>query len=74
MQLADAIDLMVASLRAGASVLNSLEAALDETRAPLRPQLEEVLGRIRYGDDPAAVFRGLWGASRSRRSGSSPRP
>ena len=59
MQLADAIDLMVASLRAGASVLNSLETALNETRAPLRPQLEEVRGRIRYGDDPAAVFRGL---------------
>ena len=29
-----------------------LEAAIDESRAPLRPQLEEVLGRIRYGDDP----------------------
>jgi len=60
-QLADAIDLMVASLRAGAGMFNSLEAAIDESRAPLRPQLEEVLGRIRYGDDPSAVYRGLTG-------------
>jgi tight adherence protein B len=58
-QLADAIDLMVASLRAGAGVLHSLESATAESRAPLRPQLEEMLGRIRYGDDPQAVFRGL---------------
>jgi tight adherence protein B len=59
MQLANSIDLMVASLRAGAGVLNCLEAAIQESRPPLRPQLEEVLGRIRYGDDPQAVFRGL---------------
>lgn len=58
-QLADAIDLMVASLRAGAGVLHSIESATAEARAPLRPQLEEMLGRIRYGDDPQAVFRGL---------------
>jgi tight adherence protein B len=58
-QLADAIDLMVSSLRAGAGVLNCLEAAMGESREPLRPQLEEVLGRIRFGDDPAAVLRGL---------------
>ena len=61
MQLADAIDLMVASLRAGAGMFNSLEAAIDESRAPLRPQLEQVLGRIHYGDDPSAVYRGLMG-------------
>jgi Flp pilus assembly protein TadB len=60
-QLADAIDLMVASLRAGASLMSSLETAVDESRVPLRPQLEEVLGRIRYGDDPLAVLRGLMG-------------
>jgi tight adherence protein B len=58
-QLADAIDLMVGSLRAGAGVLQSLETAVDESRYPLKPQLEEVLGRIRYGDAPQTVFRGL---------------
>jgi len=58
-QLGDAIDLMVGALRAGGSVLHALENAVRETRAPLRPQLEEVLGRIRYGDDPQAVMRAL---------------
>ena len=30
-----------------------------EGRAPLRPQLEEMLGRLRLGDEPPAVFAGL---------------
>jgi Flp pilus assembly protein TadB len=58
-QLADAIDLMVAALRAGAGVADALENAMRETRSPLLPQLEEVVGRIRYGDDPRAVYHGL---------------
>jgi Flp pilus assembly protein TadB len=58
-QLADAIDLMVAALRAGASIADALENALRESRSPLLPQLEEVVGRIRFGDDPRTVFHGL---------------
>ena len=58
-QLADAIDLMVGALGAGASVPDALENALRETRKPLRPQLEEVVGRIRLGDDPHLAYRGL---------------
>ena len=58
-QLADAIDLMVAALGAGAGVADALENAMRESRSPLRPQLEEVVGRIRYGDDPRTVYRGL---------------
>ena len=58
-QLADAIDLMVAALRAGASVADALENAMRESRSPLLPQLEEVVGRIRYGDDPRTVYHGL---------------
>ncbi len=58
-QLAEAIDLMVAALRAGASVADALGNALRETRSPLLPQLEEVVGRIRYGDDPRTVYHGL---------------
>jgi tight adherence protein B len=58
-QLADAIDLMVGALRAGAGVLNSLDNAALETRTPLRQQLEEVVGRIRLGDDAQEVFREL---------------
>ncbi|MCI0682415.1 MAG: type II secretion system F family protein [Gemmataceae bacterium] len=58
-QLADAIDLMVAGLRVGAGATSALDAAARETRAPLKPQLAEMLGRIRYGDDPQAVLRTL---------------
>lgn len=58
-QLADAIDLMVSALQAGASVPAALEIALTEARPPLRPQLQEVVGRIRFGDEPRDVFQAL---------------
>ena len=51
-QLSAAIDLLVGSLRAGASLLAAFESALQETPAPLRPYFQEVAGRIRLGDDP----------------------
>jgi len=52
MQLAEAIDLLVGSLRAGASLLAAFESALQEAQLPLRPYFQEVAGRIRLGDDP----------------------
>ena len=58
-QLADAIDLMVSALRVGSGATSALETAAQETKSPLKPQLEEVLGRIRYGDDAQAVLRAL---------------
>ena len=58
-QLADAIDLMVGALGAGAGLLNALEHVLTECRPPLLAQLEELVGRIRFGDAPQSVFRGL---------------
>lgn len=58
-QLADAIDIMIGAVGAGASVNTAIEAAIIECRAPLRPYLEEVAGRIRLGDEPAEVFRSL---------------
>lgn len=58
-QLADAIDLMVGALRAGAGVPMALDNARQESRRPLRPQLEEVVGRIRLGDDAREVFEDL---------------
>ena len=45
-QLATAIDLMVGSLRAGASLLSAFESALEEVGPPLRPYFQEVVGRI----------------------------
>jgi tight adherence protein B len=58
-QLADALDLMVAALGAGAGVAESLAHAAAESRRPLRPQLDDVIGRIRLGDSPPAVYRSL---------------
>jgi Flp pilus assembly protein TadB len=58
-QLADAIDLMVGALGAGASVGEALDNAMHECKRPLLQQLEEVVGRIRLGDDPRTVYRGL---------------
>ncbi|MFO0903156.1 MAG: type II secretion system F family protein [Pirellulales bacterium] len=58
-QLADSIDLMVAAVKVGSSIQAALESCQFEARAPLRGELEEVLGRIRYGDDPRAALDGL---------------
>ena len=58
-QLAEAIDLLVGSLRAGASLLAAFESALQESDRPLRPYLQEVAGRIRLGDDPRAAVSEL---------------
>lgn len=58
-QLSDAIDIIVGSLRAGAGVTDALAAAMAEARRPLRTELHEVLNRLRLGDDPAIVFKNL---------------
>jgi tight adherence protein B len=58
-QLADAIDIMIGAVGAGASVNGAIEAAMAESQAPLRPYFAELAGRIRLGDDPGEVFRSL---------------
>ncbi len=58
-QLADTVDLLVSSLRAGAGIFDALEDAVRESRKPLHRLLEEVLTRLRYGDTPARVFSDL---------------
>jgi tight adherence protein B len=58
-QLADALDMMVASLRAGTALLAALEATLTESRQPMRGELENLVGRIRLGEDPRAAVREL---------------
>ena len=50
---------MVAALGAGAGVADALENAMRESRGPLRPQLEEVVGRIRFGEIRRTVYHGL---------------
>lgn len=58
-QLADSLDLMISSLRAGASVVGAMERAADEMKPPLQAELNTSLGLIRYGDDPRSVVRRL---------------
>jgi tight adherence protein B len=58
-QLSEAIDMLVASLRVGAALLVAFESALGETKAPLRPYLQEIVGRFRLGDDPRVVVSEL---------------
>jgi Flp pilus assembly protein TadB len=58
-QLAEAIDNMVGAVGAGAGVGTAIDAAITESKLPLRPYLEEIAGRIRLGDEPAEVFRSL---------------
>ena len=50
---------MVGALGAGASVTDALTNAMRESTRPLRPQLEEVVGRIQLGDNPQTVYRSL---------------
>ncbi len=58
-QLVDAVDLMVASLRAGSALLGALEAVSRQSRSPIRREFENMLGRIQLGEDPQAVVREL---------------
>jgi Flp pilus assembly protein TadB len=58
-QLADAIDLMVGALSAGAGAMAAMTAAAGESKQPLRPLLDETLARIRLGDDAQTVFGNL---------------
>lgn len=55
-QLANAIDLMVGALGAGAGFSEAIESAASESQMPLKAELNEVLGRIRYGEAPKQVW------------------
>lgn len=55
-QLADAVDILAASLRAGLAVGAAIDAAAAESGRPLGPLLETLSARLRLGEDPEAVF------------------
>ncbi len=55
-QLADAIDVLVASVGAGSSLQASLSQASENTPMPLRGELTEMVARLRLGDSPPDVF------------------
>ena len=55
-QLADAIDVLVASVGAGSSLQGSLGQAAEFSPMPLRRELTEMVARLRLGDSPTDVF------------------
>ncbi|WP_417731029.1 type II secretion system F family protein [Rosistilla oblonga] len=55
-QLADAIDVLVASVSAGASLQAALQQASEYTPRPLRDEITEMVARLRLGDAPPDVF------------------
>jgi tight adherence protein B len=58
-QLANAIDLMVGALSAGAGTTEALDSAARESPKPIQGEIEELLGRIRYGESPRTVWADL---------------
>lgn len=57
LQLADALDLMIAALGAGVGLMQALDAAARELKNPLRTHLQFLVGRIRFGDDPQEALQ-----------------
>jgi len=55
-QLAGVLDLLIGALQAGSGVLAALEVVVDESKQPIKAQLGEVLGRVRFGDNPQTVL------------------
>lgn len=51
-QLADVADLIVAALRAGSSLADAMTNAAREVQEPLRGEIEDIVERIRLGEDP----------------------
>lgn len=58
-QLADSIALMVAALSVGTSLTQALENAHAEMSRPLSRVFDDVVGRIRLGDEPVDVMYAL---------------
>ena len=55
-QLADCIDMLVASVQAGSSLQSALEIASNDSGQPLQGELQEMVARLRLGDAPTDVF------------------
>ena len=55
-QLADIIDTLVSSVGAGSSLQGALTQAAEYAPAPIKFELDELVGRLRLGDAPTDVF------------------
>ncbi|MEM9177653.1 MAG: type II secretion system F family protein [Myxococcota bacterium] len=58
-QLAEALRLTAAALRAGLGRVDALQRAAEQVEAPLRPILLEAVGRLRLGEAPNDAFARL---------------
>lgn len=58
-QLTEAIDGLVSALRVGMALPKVFDVAMQESKAPLRPFLEDVVARLRLGDDALLLFHEL---------------
>ncbi len=58
-QLTEAIDGLVSALRVGMALPKALEMAMQESKAPLRYYLEDMVARLRLGDEALVIFRDM---------------
>lgn len=58
-QLADTIDVIVASLSSGTSLQNAMSEAADFSPQPLRKELSDVVARLKLGEPAQDVFESL---------------
>lgn len=56
-QLVYALEIMAGNLRAGSGLMAAIRSALEESREPLRAELEGVLGRVMIGEDPMKAIQ-----------------
>jgi tight adherence protein B len=58
-QLTEAIDGLVSALRVGMALPKAIEVAMQESKAPLRFYLEDMVARLRLGEEAPVIFRDL---------------
>lgn len=58
-QLADALDMMIAAVKSGASLLSAIGSAQQQANQPLRAEFDFLAGRVRLGDEPADALNDL---------------
>ncbi len=58
-QLADALDMMIAAVKSGASLLSAIGSAQQQAAQPLRSEFDFLAGRVRLGDEPADALNDL---------------
>lgn len=58
-QLADALDMMIAAVKSGSSLLSAIGSAQQQANQPLRAEFDFLAGRVRLGDEPSDALNDL---------------